>query len=362
MKAPRHFRPAAVVLTAAVVAIAAFSASATGAGGPAPANPPTITGTAKSGETLTVTPGTWATPPTSVAYRWQRCSDTGSACADISGATGTTYVATSADIGNTDRVVATATDGGGTSDSPSAVTAVVVSGAAPVNNNPPSISGVQTEGQTLVSLPGGWDGAAPITYTYAWSRCDLNGGFCTVIAGSTGNTYTAAAADIDKTIRVIVTAKNAQGSASMTSVATAPIARLAPATIVTLPSGAKSIDVDDVSLPQLLVIDKASFSPNPLNSRAAFTARIHVSDTRGYSVRNAIVYVEPLPFGRTNQPGEVKTGSDGTAKLTIQPTGKFPLQKGATLVMFVRARKAGDKLISGVSARRLVNLRVVPSA
>ena len=28
--------------------------------------------------------------------------------------------------------------------------------------------------------------------------------------------------------------------------------------------------------------------------------------------------------------------------------------------MFVRARVAGDKLIAGVSARRLVNLRVVP--
>ena len=110
------------------------------------------------------------------------------------------------------------------------------------------------------------------------------------------------------------------------------------------------------------MIDKASFSPNPLTSRAAFTARIHISDTRGYSVRNAIVYVEPLPFGRANRPGEVKTGSDGIAKLTLQPTSKLPLQSGATLVMFIRARKAGDKLISGVSARRLVNLRVVPSA
>ena len=29
--------------------------------------------------------------------------------------------------------------------------------------------------------------------------------------------------------------------------------------------------------------------------------------------------------------------------------------------MFVRARVAGDRLIAGVSARRLVNLRVVPS-
>jgi hypothetical protein len=104
-----------------------------------------------------------------------------------------------------------------------------------------------------------------------------------------------------------------------------------------------------------------SFSPNPLRSRAAFQAKIHISDTRGYSVRNVLVFVEGLPFGRSSTPPEVKTGSDGTATLTLQPTRKLPLQKGATLVMFVRARVAGDKLISGVSARRLVNLRVDPA-
>ena len=104
-----------------------------------------------------------------------------------------------------------------------------------------------------------------------------------------------------------------------------------------------------------------SFSPNPLRSRAAFTARIHISDSRGYSVRNALVFVEGLPFGRSSTPAEVKTGSDGTATLTLIPTSKLPLQNGATLVMFVRARVAGDRLIAGASARRLVNLRVVPS-
>ncbi len=109
------------------------------------------------------------------------------------------------------------------------------------------------------------------------------------------------------------------------------------------------------------MIDKVSFSPNPLRSRAAFQAKIHVSDTRGYSVRNVLVFVQGLPFGRSSTPAEVRTGSDGTATLTLQPTRKLPLQRGASLVMFVRARVTGDKLISGVSARRLVNLRVSPA-
>jgi hypothetical protein len=362
MKARRHARPLAFVLAAAVVAVgAAFSTSATGAGGPANTTPPTISGTAQAGETLTATQGTWATPPTSFSYAWQRCSDAGTACANIDGATATTYVPTSADVGNTDRVVVTATDAGGTTDTPSAVTAVIAAGAAPQNSAPPTVSGTPTEGQTLVATDGTWAGAAPIAFTYAWSRCDATGAACSAITGATNKTYVLVAADVDKTLRVAVTAKNTPGSDTQTSAPTTQIARLAPASVVNLPSGGRSIDATDVKLPALLVIDKVSFSPNPLRSRAAFTAKIHVSDTRGFAVRNALVFVQGLPFGRSSTPAEVKTGSDGTATLTLQPTHKLPLQRGASLVMFVRARVAGDKLISGVSARRLVNLRVVPA-
>jgi hypothetical protein len=361
MKARRHKRAPALVLAAAlVVGAAAFSASATGAGGPANVAPPAVSGTAQAGQTLMATQGTWATPPTSITYAWQRCSDTGTACASIDGATSSSYVPTSADVGNTDRVLVTATDTGGFTDTPSAVTAVIISGAGPQNSVPPTVSGTPTEGQSLVAANGTWAGAAPITFTYAWSRCDTTGAACAAITGATNNSYVLASADIGKTIRLAVTAKNTLGSQTQTTGPTATIARLNPASLVVLSSGAKSIDVTDVSLPDQLIIDKVSFSPNPLRSRAAFTAKIHVSDTRGYAVRNVLVFVQGLPFGRSSTPAEVKTGSDGTATLTLQPTHKLPLQRGASLVMFVRARVAGDKLISGVSARRLVNLRVDP--
>ncbi len=361
MKARRHVRPLALVLAVAVAAVAAFSASATGAGGPANTTPPTVSGTAKAGETLTATSGTWADPAATFTYAWQRCSDTGTSCSNIDGATAITYVPTSADVGNTDRVMVTATNGGGTTDTPSAVTAVIAAGAAPKNSAPPTVSGTPTEGQTLIAADGTWAGAAPIAFTYAWSRCDATGGACAAITGATAKTYVLASADVDKTVRATVTAKNTLGSEAQTSAPTAAIARLAPASVVTLPSGGKSIDVTDVEAPALLVVDKVAFSPNPLRSRAAFTAKIHISDTRGYSVRNALVFVQGLPFGRSSTPAEAKTGSDGTATLTLQPTHKLPLQRGASLVMFVRARKAGDKLIAGVAARRLVNLRVDPS-
>ncbi|MDX6619688.1 MAG: trimeric autotransporter adhesin [Gaiellales bacterium] len=361
MKTRFHVRPLALVLTAAVAAIAAFSTSAAGAGGPANTAPPTVSGTAKAGETLTAKPGTWSDPAATFAYAWQRCNDTGTACATIAGATATTYVPGSADVGQTDRVLVTATNAGGTTDAPSAATAVVAAGAAPQNTGSPTVSGTPTEGQTLVGSDGTWAGAATIAFAYAWSRCDATGGACVPITGATAKTYVLATADVDKTVRLAVTAKNALGSDTETSIPTAVIERLAPASVVTLASGAKSVDATDVKLPSLLVIDKVSFSPNPLRSRAAFTARIHVSDTRGYSVRNVLVFVQGLPFGRSSTPAEVRTGSDGTATLTLQPTHKLPLQRGASLVMFVRARVAGDKLIAGVAARRLVNVRVVPS-
>jgi hypothetical protein len=310
---------------------------------------------------LTANPGTWSDATATFTYQWQRCSDTGTACANIDGATGVTYVPTPADVSNTDVVVVRAIIAAGFTDASSPPTPVIVSGAAPQNSAPPTISGTPMEGQTLVGADGTWAGAAPITFTYVWSRCDATGAACAPIAGATSKTYVLVAADTDKTLRLSVTAKNTPGSQTQTSAPTAVIAALAPASVVTLPSGGKSIDASDVKSPAQLIIDKVAFSPNPLRSRAAFTAKIHISDTRGFSVRNALVFVQGLPFGRSSTPAEVKTGSDGTATLTLIPTHKLPLQNGATLVMFVRARVAGDRLIAGASARRLVNLRVVPS-
>ncbi len=190
---------------------------------PEVSGPPSISGTARDGETLTASPGTWTgTPTITFGYQWQRCDAAGDNCMNVTGATGSTYVLGSPDVGSTMRVVVTATNGGGSGVASSSQTAVVAA-AAPVNTVAPVITGTPEDGQTLSSTTGTWTGTPTITYARQWRRCDSDGDNCSDIAGATGTTYALTAADIGATIRVRVTATNAAGSAGATSGATGEV-------------------------------------------------------------------------------------------------------------------------------------------
>jgi hypothetical protein len=92
---------------------------------PSVVSPPTITGTAQQGQTLTATAGTWTAPDATFAYQWQRCDAAGANCVDVPGATTQTYAVTAADVGTTLHVVVTATNRFGSAPGTSAQTAVV---------------------------------------------------------------------------------------------------------------------------------------------------------------------------------------------------------------------------------------------
>jgi hypothetical protein len=77
--------------------------------------PPTISGTATEGQTLTETHGYWTNNPTSYSEEWQRCNSGGTACQPISGATAQNYTVTATDVGSTIRVQETATNSEGAS-------------------------------------------------------------------------------------------------------------------------------------------------------------------------------------------------------------------------------------------------------
>jgi hypothetical protein len=88
-------------------------------------SPPTVTGTAQQGQTLTATPGTWTAPDATFTYQWQHCDAAGANCVDIAGATTQTYAVTPADAGTTLVVVVTASNRFGALPAPSAATLAV---------------------------------------------------------------------------------------------------------------------------------------------------------------------------------------------------------------------------------------------
>jgi hypothetical protein len=190
---------------------------------------PAVTGTAKVGATLTVSNGTWTGSPTSYDYQWQRCSSTTS-CTDIVGATNQTYVVRSADAGNKLRAVVTATNADGKSTANSNMTETVAASGGPVNSVRPSITGDAVVGSTLTAQTGTWSGNP--TFTYQWLQCDRFGTGCIQVPGATGKTYGVRLADVSGTLRVAVTAKNANGSTTRLST---PSDVVEPLPVVTTP-------------------------------------------------------------------------------------------------------------------------------
>lgn len=234
----------------------------------------------------------------------------------------------------------------------------------------PAITGIAREGDTVTANEGEWMRAGPgaVTFEYRWQRCDANGANCAGIVGGTNKTYVGQTADIGKKLRVLVAATDRDGASQAVSKLTGTVVArgaepdIHPAGATRLPDGKFSIPATSVSLPDRLVISQVQFNPPVVRSRVPFQGRFRISDTRGYVVRDALVYVTGVPWSRILQPAEVKTGPDGWAQVQIQPTARLTLRNGYFIVMFVRARKDGDNVLAGVSTRRLVQLRTASPA
>ncbi len=208
---------------------------------PANTSLPTISGTPGQSQTLSASNGSWTNSPTSYAYQWRRCDNSGASCADIATATTNTHLLVLADVGSTIRVVVTATNTYGDS-GPATSSQTLVVGVAPANTALPTISGTTTQGQTLTAANGSWDNV-PTSFAYQWRRCDSSGANCTSISGASASTYTLVLADVGSTIRAVVTASNTSGSSSpATSSQTAVVAGLPPAnTALPTISGATTV-------------------------------------------------------------------------------------------------------------------------
>ncbi len=124
---------------------------------------PSISGSAVEGNQLTASNGSWSGATATYTYQWQRCDASGAGCRNITDATSQTYSTGSLDVGNTLRVIVTATNSSGTS--------------ASISHQSSTIRSASSVQVTL--------NASPTVVTYGQSAT-LTG----TVAGSTGDTVT----------------------------------------------------------------------------------------------------------------------------------------------------------------------------
>ena len=147
-----------------------------------------------------------------ITYQWHRSG------VDITGATGTTYTLSDADVGTLVSVVASYTDGHGTLEN---VSSTAVGPIANVNDLPSgavNIAGSPSDGSLLTASNTLTDNDGLGTISYQWKRNGVN------IGGATAGTYTLVTADVGTLISVEAGYTDGQGAAeAVTSAAVGPV-------------------------------------------------------------------------------------------------------------------------------------------
>jgi surface antigen len=163
---------------------------------------PRLSGTARIGQRLTATAGTWSRKDVAIAYQWF------SGAGSIPGATGASYVAQAGDVGKALTVRVTATRAGYSPATSTSTASAVVAGGTLTRRSAPTVSGTPRVGSPLTASPGTWSPAATVSYQWYADR--------RAVAGATARTFTPSWRERGATIRVRVTARR-DGYTSMTA-------------------------------------------------------------------------------------------------------------------------------------------------
>ena len=221
--------------------------------------------------------------------------------------------------------------------------------AAPANVSAPTVSGQPVVGELLTANRGTWTGTEPIQYTYRWQRCDQSGGACSDISVGMQQIYTVSSADLRATLRVQVTATNAEGATSAVSAPTGPVEQ-AEANVTGCPpvQEAGPLSLDQIEPPARLLIDRKTVTPRVITrSTQRITLRFHVMACDGRSVRGALVYATPVPYQQFAR-GRAADGLGRMGNADDVPSSRLPGYRPAAAARCLCACSKGG----GGSTRR----------
>ena len=217
----------------------------------------------------------------------------------------------------------------------------------PVLSTPPTLVGPSVARQLLAAVPGTWEGGKPIAFSYRWTRCDAAGANCTPISGATAETYKPVSADVGHSLKAVVTATSAAGSAAAAS---APTAAVSPAGT---PPAAQPTNISPpliqgtAQVGQILKSSVGTWTGSPKK----YTYRWRRCNAVGGScvaiphATNAGYTLTPDDIGATLSLVVTATGKGGSASATADTTGVVvaaPLPAVSTGTQTVRRGIAGN--------------------
>jgi hypothetical protein len=195
--------------------------------------------------------------------------------------------------------------------------------AAPVNIDPPTITGTARAGELLTAQNGTWENS-PTEFRYRWLRCNPLGNSCVLLAAD-GKTYRVGQADVGSTLRVRVTAINADGATNARSEQTDVVASNA----APLSNTARPTISGEARVGQELAATEGTWTGNP-TSFAFQWQRCNIDaitcvDVTGATGRSYGVRIADLGFRlRVQVTARTEAGRSGTATsaptAVVQPT------------------------------------------